>query len=154
MRQLFGRPWFMPGLMFVVAALFLVWGLTGRGVVNFIGAAILVYFAARFIATTRIPSRSVAGVQGHLSSGGVVVYWRPGCQYCARLVRALGAAGRERLYWVNIWDEPEAAERLRSYHRGLEIVPTMVVGDEHFVVKDAADLDRARALVDRTRPLD
>ena len=44
---------------------------------------------------------------------GLVVYWRPLCGFCQRLLEALDAAGiRPELH--NIWEEPEAAEFVRT----------------------------------------
>ena len=58
---------------------------------------------------------------------GLVVYWRPLCGFCQRLMEALEAAGiRPELH--DIWEEPEAAEFVRSANGGKEIVPTVVVG--------------------------
>ena len=57
----------------------------------------------------------------------VEFYWRPGCGFCARLGRALDAAGIEAVTH-NIWEEPEAAARVRSVARGNETVPTVFVG--------------------------
>ena len=58
---------------------------------------------------------------------GLVVYWRPLCGFCQRLLEALEAAGiRPELH--DIWEEPEAAEFVRSANGGKEIVPTVVVG--------------------------
>jgi len=58
---------------------------------------------------------------------GLVVYWRPLCGFCQRLMEALEAAGiRPELH--DIWEEPEAAEFVRSVNGGNEIVPTVVVG--------------------------
>jgi glutaredoxin-like protein len=57
---------------------------------------------------------------------GLVVYWRPLCGFCQRLLEALEAAGiRPELH--DIWEEPEAAEFVRSVNGGNELVPTVVV---------------------------
>lgn len=56
----------------------------------------------------------------------VVIYWRPGCMYCARLRLTLGRAGR-RATWINIWQDPEAAAFVRSVNDGNETVPTVVL---------------------------
>jgi glutaredoxin len=60
--------------------------------------------------------------------GDVVVYWRPGCPYCARLLAAL--RGRRGWLRVNIWQDPEAAAFVRAHNGGDEVVPTVLVGDE------------------------
>lgn len=56
----------------------------------------------------------------------VVIYWRPGCMYCARLKRALGR-DRNRATWINIWQDDRAAEFVRSVNDGNEVVPTVVI---------------------------
>jgi glutaredoxin len=62
-----------------------------------------------------------------LTTEGLVVYWRPLCGFCQRLLEALEAVGiRPELH--DIWEEPEAAEFVRSVNGGNEIVPTVVVG--------------------------
>lgn len=66
-------------------------------------------------------------------SGDVVtVYWRPGCPYCSALRFGLRRAElpvRE----VNIWDDPSAAEFVRSVAGGNETVPTVTVGSVSMV---------------------
>ncbi len=59
----------------------------------------------------------------------VTVYWRPGCGFCTRLLVELDRAG-VTYDSRNIWDEPTAAEYVRSVARGHETVPTVVVGDQ------------------------
>ncbi|HEX2576735.1 MAG TPA: glutaredoxin domain-containing protein [Aquihabitans sp.] len=57
----------------------------------------------------------------------IVVYWRPGCGFCSSLRRQLDGAGvPHRL--VDIWADRAAAEVVRSFARGNETVPTVVVG--------------------------
>ena len=56
----------------------------------------------------------------------VVVYWRPGCMYCERLRRSLGADAR-RAAWVDIWRDPDAAAFVRGVNDGNETVPTVVL---------------------------
>ncbi|MFC0358727.1 MULTISPECIES: glutaredoxin domain-containing protein [Kytococcus] len=56
----------------------------------------------------------------------VVVYWRPGCGFCARLRRGLGDLA-ERAWWVNVWEDDEASAFVRSVNGGNEVVPTVVV---------------------------
>ncbi|MGB5952748.1 MAG: glutaredoxin domain-containing protein [Ornithinimicrobium sp.] len=59
----------------------------------------------------------------------VVIYWRPGCQFCARLKSALGPAGA-RAVWVNIWQDRDAAAYVRSVNEGNETVPTVIIDDD------------------------
>ncbi|MBD8063152.1 glutaredoxin domain-containing protein [Oceanitalea stevensii] len=67
----------------------------------------------------------------------VVIYWRPGCTYCARLRVRLGRAGR-RATWVDIWQDEDAAAYVRSVNGGNETVPTVVIDGEAFTNPDPA----------------
>ncbi len=60
------------------------------------------------------------------STGGVVIYWRPGCGFCARLRSTLGQDG-EKATWINIWEDKDAAAFVRSANDGNETVPTVVM---------------------------
>jgi mycoredoxin len=74
--------------------------------------------------------------------GDVVVYWRPGCPYCARLLTAL--RGRRGWLRVNIWQDPEAAAFVRAHNGGDEVVPTVIVGTETWTNPEPA---RVRAVL-------
>jgi mycoredoxin len=56
----------------------------------------------------------------------IVMYWRPGCGFCAALDRQLSRAGLN-YEKRNIWDNPDDAAFVRSVARGNETVPTLVV---------------------------
>lgn len=69
----------------------------------------------------------------------VVVYWRPGCGFCARLRRGLAKAGvptRE----VDIWEDPDGAAVVRTAANGNETVPTVAVGGQLLVNPHAAEV--------------
>ena len=59
----------------------------------------------------------------------VVIYWRPGCQFCMRLKSALGDL-RGQALWVNIWQDDAAAAFVRRVNDGNETVPTVVIDGE------------------------
>lgn len=61
------------------------------------------------------------------ADAAIVVYWRPGCPWCSRLLRWIDRSGLpvERR---NIWDEPDAAAAVRAITGGDETVPTVTVG--------------------------
>ena len=65
----------------------------------------------------------------------IVVYWRPGCGFCAGLFRQLEAQTVPHRR-VNIWEHPEAAALVRSAARGNETVPTVFVGEVSLVNPD------------------
>ncbi|MGB3762401.1 MAG: glutaredoxin domain-containing protein [Ornithinimicrobium sp.] len=62
----------------------------------------------------------------HTPDDGVVIYWRPGCGFCARLRSTLGAEG-DKATWINIWEDEDAAAFVRSVNDGNETVPTVVL---------------------------
>jgi mycoredoxin len=68
----------------------------------------------------------------------VTVLWRPGCPYCAMLLRRLERTGLS-FDRVDIWEEPAAAAWVRSVADGNETVPTVRV--------TGSDPQRAVALV-------
>ncbi len=57
-----------------------------------------------------------------------VVYWRPMCGFCARLLGALEQA-EIAVELRDIWDDPKAAAFVRSVNDGAETVPTVVLPD-------------------------
>ena len=67
-----------------------------------------------------------------LDHQSVAVYWRPGCPFCGRLLRALRRSGLP-MQEVNIWEDPSAAARVRSVAGGNETVPTVFIGDRALV---------------------
>ncbi|MBP2473215.1 glutaredoxin-like protein [Crossiella equi] len=62
-----------------------------------------------------------------MSNNAVEFYWRPGCPFCMNLESALDRSGIPYSK-VNIWEDPEAAARVRSVANGNEVVPTVFVG--------------------------
>jgi glutaredoxin len=72
--------------------------------------------------------------------GNIELYTRPGCPFCfalRRRLRKLGIECRE----TNIWNDPEARDRVRAVANGNETVPTVHIGDRWLVnptVKDVA----------------
>jgi mycoredoxin len=67
-----------------------------------------------------------------MSEKVITMYWRPGCGFCSALERQLV---RNDLTFEkrNIWDDPTAAEFVRSVARGNETVPTLTIGDTSMV---------------------
>ncbi len=69
----------------------------------------------------------------------VTVFWRPGCGFCMALERQLSDTDLT-IHFRNIWDEPEAAEFVRTHAQGNEIVPTVQVGATVMVNPTAGDV--------------
>ncbi|MFJ4470031.1 glutaredoxin domain-containing protein [Streptomyces sp. NPDC089424] len=76
--------------------------------------------------------------------GGVVVYWRPMCTYCMKLLTQLRFM---RLHYtkVNIWRDPDAAAFVRSVADGNETVPTVTVAGHTMVNPSKKELMEAVA---------
>ncbi|WP_281170243.1 glutaredoxin domain-containing protein [Amycolatopsis nigrescens] len=85
------------------------------------------------------------------------VYWRPGCPFCMALARPLRRSGlpvRE----FNIWEDPEAAARVRSVADGNETVPTVFIGphamvNPSFGQLESAVREHAPELLDAAQPV-
>ncbi|MBK1784973.1 glutaredoxin family protein [Prauserella cavernicola] len=74
-------------------------------------------------------------------------YWRPGCPFCSMLRSSLEGSGLP-VRDVNIWEEPDAAARVRAVANGNEVVPTVFVGEHALVnptMKELIALVRAEA---------
>lgn len=71
------------------------------------------------------------------SESEAVLYWRPGCGYCAALRRRLRKAGAT-IHEVNIWGDRHAAAVVRSVAGGNETVPTVVTAGRALVNPCAA----------------
>ena len=56
----------------------------------------------------------------------MAIYWRPGCPFTARLRMAV-RRHRERIAWVNIWEDEAGRAYVRSVNDGNETVPTVVI---------------------------
>ncbi len=60
-------------------------------------------------------------------AAGITVYWRPGCGFCASLLRHLDQL-KIPFAKVDIWSDPAGAAFVRSVARGNETVPTVAIG--------------------------
>ncbi|GAA2334697.1 hypothetical protein GCM10009854_08070 [Saccharopolyspora halophila] len=69
----------------------------------------------------------------------VTVYSRPGCPFCMSLRSGLQRAGLD-FTEIDIWQDPSAAEVVRSIADGNETVPTVVIGDWRAVNPSAAEV--------------
>ncbi|MER6664170.1 glutaredoxin domain-containing protein [Amycolatopsis japonica] len=77
-----------------------------------------------------------------MSDVEVEFYWRPGCGFCAALERPLSKSGFT-VKRVNIWEDPEAAARVRSVANGNEVVPTVFVGSKAMVNPSFGEIEAA-----------
>lgn len=96
-------PWWFIALMAVLAVVFVLFnGRRGRH-------------------TPWVDAKSRVG------SDHAVVFWKPGCMFCERLLMALGKDSR--VTWVNVWADEDANAEVRRLNNGDELTPTAVVGD-------------------------
>jgi mycoredoxin len=71
----------------------------------------------------------------------VTVYWRPGCGFCASLLRGLERSG-VTFDRVDIWQDEDAAAFVRSVAGGNETVPTVRVVDVALINPSTVDVLR------------
>ena len=69
-----------------------------------------------------------ATASGKVAPGHAVVFWKPGCMFCERLLRAIG--DDERVTWVNVRVDREANAEVRRHNDGDELTPTVLVGKQ------------------------
>jgi len=72
----------------------------------------------------------------------VEFYWRPGCPFCIALRRRLRRRGIP-IMPVNIWEHPDAAQRVRTATGGDETVPTVFVGQRSLVNPSIGEVEAA-----------
>lgn len=70
---------------------------------------------------------------------GVEVLWRPGCPFCMNLRRGLRRRGVVTTE-IDIWEDPDAAARVRAVTGGDETVPTVFVGSRALVNPSVRDV--------------
>ncbi|MGJ9421179.1 glutaredoxin family protein [Aeromicrobium sp. CF3.5] len=99
------------------------------------GAVVGTILIAVGLLASPLPYPSSAGTEEWRraeQSGDLVVMHRPGCPFCLRLRFSLGGLA-DRVTWVDIWADDEAAARVREATGGDETVPTVLVGGEAHV---------------------
>ncbi|MCZ0982755.1 hypothetical protein O1L60_38125 [Streptomyces diastatochromogenes] len=131
------RVWLLP-ILFVlsgslIAAGRIAGGDPGGGVV-----LLLVFLLLAWVYSPLIFPKSIGALEAQRRSavdGRPIVFWRPGCKYCMRLRIRLGRSAH-RLYWVNIWRDPDGAALVRAANDGNETVPTVFVDGRPFTNPD------------------
>lgn len=93
---------------------------------------LVVFMAAVGVALVALNGRrgrhtSWAQAQEQMGSGRAVVFWKPGCMFCERLLRAVG--NDDRVAWVNVWVDQDGNDEVRRLNNGDELTPTALVGD-------------------------
>jgi mycoredoxin len=74
----------------------------------------------------------------------IAVYWRPGCLYCASLLRGLERSGL-RFDRIDIWGDEPGAVFVRTVTGGNETVPTVRIGSVALVNPSAPEVLRTVA---------
>ena len=82
------------------------------------------------------PSGPAAGRDGPTA---IEFFWRPGCPFCSMLERGLINAGIP-IVKRNIWDEPAAADIVRSVADDNQTVPTVRVDGRALVNPSVAEV--------------
>ncbi|WP_236777451.1 glutaredoxin domain-containing protein [Arthrobacter crystallopoietes] len=113
----------------VAGMMLVVYGSRGEWVQALVVAAILLaaaWFVSPVFGGRQKPWSALRRGQDH--EPGVVIFWRPGCVYCIRMMATLGRT-RRKAQWVNIWRDAEAAAFVREHNDGNETVPTVILRD-------------------------
>ena len=91
--------------------------------------AIVVAVAAWWVSPLRRgPHIDHAQAQAQAGNDDLVVYWKPGCSYCIRLLRGLNRRERNRILWVNVWKDNDAARFVADRNDGNVLTPTVLTG--------------------------
>jgi mycoredoxin len=128
------RRW-LPSIVLAAAAVLIGGVPLVNGRVNFSTVLAVLFLAFAVVLSPRGFPRSVTDAEAREASaadGRPIVYWRPGCPYCARLRVSLGRRA-SRLHWVDIWQDAAGAATVRSIAEGNETVPTVVTRSGSFV---------------------
>ncbi|XVV13680.1 glutaredoxin domain-containing protein [Actinoplanes sp. CA-131856] len=128
------RRW-LPSIVIAGVGVFLVgvWVSDGRIIAAVVMGVLLA--ACAIVLSPRGFPASVTDAEAREASardGRPIVYWRPGCPYCARLRVSLGRRA-SRLHWVDIWQDPAGAASVRDITGGDETVPTVLTASDSFV---------------------
>ena len=89
-----------------------------------------------------------ATARGLVASDHAVVFWKPGCVFCERLLLAVGKD--DRITWVNVWADKEANVEVRRLNGGDELTPTALVGER--VLRNPSAEDMIESLSAGQRP--
>lgn len=97
------------------------------------------------VGTVAVDGRAPGAHRSGMAEERLVVYWRPGCPYCARLRTRLKIS-RVPYTAVNIHEDPDAAALVRAHNGGDELVPTVRLdGDRWLSNPSYRDLRTAMA---------
>ncbi|WP_144790285.1 glutaredoxin domain-containing protein [Kocuria palustris] len=97
------------------------------------------------------PSADQPAALQHIADGGAVVYWRPGCGFCAALDDSLGEIG-DRALWVDIWQDDAAKDYVAEINDGNSTVPTLVTTKAAFVVATPEERALAATALEQAAP--
>lgn len=156
MRRLFGQPWYYPVVFTCFGLAFTVWGAIEGNVWLVIPGLLIAAFGVWYSPAMKVASRPASGAQEHVANGGVVLYWRPGCLFCLKLIRSLTKEERDTAYWVNIWADEQGRAQLWETHerrtgvlegRPDETVPTAVSRRQAVVVTGDENIERLRQML-------
>lgn len=70
-------------------------------------------------------------------AGRLVVFWKPGCLYCVRLMERFESS--TGISWVNIREDRTAARVVREHNHGDELTPTVRTASGEFLTNPSPD---------------
>ncbi|RMB59964.1 hypothetical protein EAX62_09570 [Tessaracoccus antarcticus] len=129
----------MSKLVVIVALFVAIIAILARGTSLWWVAALTVVGAGLVAFTFRRGRHTPwATARGHVASGHAVVFWKPGCVFCERLLLAMGKD--DRITWVNVWADKDANAEVRRLNGGDELTPTALVGERVLRNPSAQDM--------------
>ena len=66
--------------------------------------------------------------QARAGDEDLIIYWKPGCSHCIRLLSGLDRSERDQVTWVNVWKDDTAAAFVADRNDGNVLTPTVVTG--------------------------
>lgn len=70
----------------------------------------------------------------------LIIYWKPGCRHCIALLARLDRSERDRVTWVNVWRDDEAAAFVADHNDGNVLTPTVMTGAGQRVPRTVDDI--------------
>lgn len=120
-----------PAVALLFAGAVLVWdAVQGEGLSPAAVVGLVVLLAGGWWVSPVHRGRHVphASAEAEAGDDDLIVYWKPGCQYCIRLLARLDRSERDRVRWVNVWQDEDAAQFVADHNDGNVLTPTVMTG--------------------------
>lgn len=122
--------WIPAVALLVVGALFAKDAVEDAGFRPALVVGLAVLLAGGWWVSPMRRGRHVRHARARAESGDedLIVYWKPGCSYCIRLLATLDRSEKEQIRWVNVWRDADAAQFVADHNDGNVLTPTVMTG--------------------------